>query len=75
MNREALRERLLLEDRRFRALVEKHRQYDQELEELSQRRFLSEEDQLREVELKKYKLILKDEMEQILLHQKKHSPV
>jgi hypothetical protein len=46
----------------LRKLAQEHSQYAQRLESLSQKRFLSEEEKLEEVRLKKLKLRLKDEM-------------
>ena len=46
----------------LRKLASEHSQYAQRLESLSQKRFLSEEEKLEEVRLKKLKLRLKDEM-------------
>jgi hypothetical protein len=49
----------------FRQLVLEHTQYSQRLESLIQKRFLSEDEKLEEVRLKKLKLRLKDQMETI----------
>jgi uncharacterized protein YdcH (DUF465 family) len=49
----------------FRKLVQEHLQYSQRLDLLTQKRYLSDEEKLEEVRLKKLKLRLKDQMEQI----------
>ena len=49
-------------------LAQEHSQYSQRLETLIHKRFLTEEEQLEEVRLKKLKLKLKDQM-QLLEHQ------
>jgi uncharacterized protein YdcH (DUF465 family) len=59
---EEIKEILMQEDEEFREVAQEHKKYDSELKELSNRRYLSPEDQLREVELKKMKLSLKDKM-------------
>ena len=63
---EALIERLAAENHEFRKLREDHRGYDDELQALSGRSFLSADQTWRVSELKKLKLIAKDRMEAIL---------
>ena len=46
----------------FKRLALEHTQYSQRLDALSQKRYLSEDEKLEEVRLKKIKLKLKDEM-------------
>ena len=61
-----LRDLLLQSDQEFRELALKHHELDDRLHELSSRAFLSETEQIEEVQLKKRKLLLKDRMEGIL---------
>ncbi len=65
-DREALIERLTVENEEFRKLREEHRRYEQELAEFQTRPFLSADQQWRISELKKLKLIAKDQMEAII---------
>ncbi len=57
-----LRNQLLKENAEFRRLAAEHQSYDDQLEGLSNKHFLSEEEQLQEKTLKKKKLMLKDQM-------------
>jgi uncharacterized protein YdcH (DUF465 family) len=47
----------------FRRLAQEHTQYAQRLDSLIQKRYLTEDEKLEEVRLKKLKLRLKDQME------------
>ncbi len=57
-----VRESLLASNEEFRHLVQEHAQYSERLEHLSQKHYLSEDDKLEQVRLKKLKLRLKDQM-------------
>jgi uncharacterized protein YdcH (DUF465 family) len=61
-----IRERLVAEDPNFRRLVNKHQEYEKRLEELRSSKFLTEEEKIEEVTIKKLKLALKDQMEDII---------
>jgi uncharacterized protein YdcH (DUF465 family) len=61
-----LRDQLLRENAEYRRLAAEHQSYDDQLEGLSNKHFLSEEEQLREKTLKKKKLLLKDQMYSII---------
>ena len=61
-----LKEHLLQIDPEFRKLFATHRELDHRLHELSGKHYLSESEQFEEVTLKKKKLQLKDQMEDIL---------
>jgi uncharacterized protein len=49
----------------FRRLAQEHMQYSTRLDTLTQKRYLSEDEKLEEVRLKKLKLRLKDQMQSI----------
>ena len=59
------RDHLLTSHDEFRKLVQEHTQYSSRLDTLTQKRYLSEDEKLEEVRLKKLKLRLKDQMESI----------
>ncbi len=62
----SLKDRLSRSDPHFRALAEKHGKYEARLDELRSQRWLSDDEKAEEVKLKKLKLAIKDEMEEIV---------
>lgn len=63
---EGTRERLAREDVTYRRLARKHEEYEQRLADLQARKFLTEDEQVEEVNLKKLKLRIKDQMEDLV---------
>ncbi len=59
------RDILLDSDADYRRLAEQHSRYEEELQRISKTPYLSSEDLLEEIKLKKMKLHCKDEMERI----------
>jgi uncharacterized protein YdcH (DUF465 family) len=59
------KDHLLASHDEFRRLATEHTQYAQRLDSLTQNRYLTEDEKLEEVRLKKLKLRLKDQMESI----------
>jgi uncharacterized protein len=58
-----VRDQLLASSDEFRKLADEHSNYSQQLESLANKKYLSEEEKVEEIRLKKLKLRLKDEME------------
>jgi uncharacterized protein YdcH (DUF465 family) len=56
------RDQILTGPEDFQKLVLEHSEYSQRLESLTQKRFLTDDEKLEEVRLKKLKLRLKDQM-------------
>jgi uncharacterized protein len=63
---DSVREQLLAGHGEFRRLAQEHSQYSQRLDSLIEKRYLTEDEKLEEVRLKKLKLRLKDQMELIV---------
>ena len=61
-----LRDQLQRTNPEFRRLAAEHRSYSEQLEVLNSRHFLSEEEKIQEITLKKKKLLLKDQMYSLL---------
>jgi len=66
LTEEELKAHLIRTDEEFRRLAEEHSQYKQRLQELASRSYLTPQEQLEEVQLKKLKLRLKDQMQQMM---------
>jgi hypothetical protein len=67
------REQLLTGHDQFQRLVQEHSQYSQRLESLTQKRYLTEDEKLEEVRLKKLKLRLKDQMQSLEIQVQRQS--
>jgi uncharacterized protein YdcH (DUF465 family) len=61
----SVREQLLASHEEFRRLAQEHTHYSQRLNSLIEKRYLTEDEKVEEVRLKKLKLRLKDQMEMI----------
>ena len=73
-NTDSIKEQLIATDPEFRELAREHGRYEQRLSELSSLQYPSDEEQLEEITLKKKKLAVKDQMQEIMLrHQKQAS--
>jgi len=59
------KDQLLASHDEFRRLASEHTQYAERLDSLTQKRYLTEDEKMEEVRLKKLKLRLKDQMETI----------
>jgi uncharacterized protein YdcH (DUF465 family) len=63
---EAIREELMANNPEYRRLREEHSRYACQLSLLAARNFLTEQEKLEEVRLKKLKLRVKDQMESLV---------
>lgn len=74
MEEKELKKIMLKESDEFRKAYQKHQQYEKKLEDFKKKGFLSEEDKLKEKELKKKKLALKDKMYYLMTEHRKSLP-
>jgi uncharacterized protein YdcH (DUF465 family) len=63
---EAIREELMANNQEYRRLREQHTHYASQLNQLATKNFLTEEEKVEEVRLKKLKLRAKDQMEMLV---------
>ena len=71
---EEMKKKLLQSNDEFRQLATQHHGLDERIHNLATRQYLSEPEQLEEVTLKKRKLKLKDQMENMLRHFRTSEP-
>lgn len=65
ISQDPFKERLVRENEEYRRLFERHRNFEERLEKLNARHFLSDEEKFEAITLKKQKLALKDRMAEI----------
>ncbi|MBI4165868.1 MAG: YdcH family protein [Acidobacteria bacterium] len=63
---EAIREQLMASSPEFQRLREEHARLSSQLEQLTSKHFLTDQEQMEEVRLKKLKLRIKDQMEMLV---------
>ena len=73
MSLREVKNHLMAIDGEFSRLVREHADYERQLEALTSRPFLTEDEQMQEINLKKRKLSLKDQMERMIQKYKKES--
>ena len=66
MKEEEIKEHLMSDSPEFRRLVEEHKQFEGRLEELHNRHHMTDHDHLEEIQLKKKKLSVKDQMNALI---------
>jgi uncharacterized protein len=66
-----LKAHLMATNEEFKKLADEHHSYDEKLQQLARRHYLTDQEQVEEVRLKKLKLRLKDEMENMIRQYKR----
>lgn len=74
LTEEELKAHLIQTDEQFRRLAAEHRRYEQRLQELASRSYLTPQEELEEIQLKKLKLRLKDQMQQMMDRYRSQQP-
>jgi uncharacterized protein YdcH (DUF465 family) len=62
---------LMSSNEEFRKLAQEHSRYEQQLQQLTRQPYFSSEDIVLEGQLKKMKLRLKDQMQQLIAHRRR----
>jgi len=65
---------LISNDPEFCRLAQEHSRFEEQLHRLTRQAYLSAEDMLLEVQIKKLKLRLKDQMQQLIARRRRESP-
>jgi uncharacterized protein YdcH (DUF465 family) len=68
-----VRQILMASDAEFRRLAEEHSRYESQLEQLDNASYRSSEDLIQQVTLKKLKLRVKDQMEELVARHRQQS--
>ena len=71
MEEDKIKEQLLKESEEFREAYEEHQKHEKELRNIGRKSYLTEEDQIKEKNIKKKKLALKDKMYYLIDQYKK----
>ncbi|OGF66084.1 MAG: hypothetical protein A2Y62_00285 [Candidatus Fischerbacteria bacterium RBG_13_37_8] len=64
MDEETVKKKLMAEDQEFNELIHEHQQCEEKLKFFDEKKYLTEEERIREVEIKKMKLGIKDKIYQ-----------
>jgi len=65
---------LMSNDEQFRTLAQEHSRYEEQLHQLTRQPYRSSEDMLLEIQIKKMKLRLKDQMQQLIARRRRQGP-
>jgi uncharacterized protein YdcH (DUF465 family) len=74
LSQEELKASLIATSEEFRRLVAEHAEYKKQLEALSSRPYLTPQEQLEETRIKKLKLRLKDQMQEMMDRHRAQQP-